>query len=348
MTAAATPTAPCPNCQGIYPIDLENGLRFCPECRTEWDPKAPPVAPAAPVVVPADDQGPAPLRTAAGLAAAWSTVLDVDYRDKAAGVDRTDRYTHITAEPHTTDQADAAARRFFKENHDGEVRSTTVVLRDPADDQDAFLEEMASRVVAEDFLGPRVETAAEEADRDLAEGLEQITAEMVAAAQQYLDDLIGSGVTLEGGQRATLLGFPDNDHAEVQLVDGSVVTVDFDTITRHDDVDPTTTVAAVDLDDGTAAMFGAAALLLACMVVEAGVRAVEGEGEDARLIEPASGWVPDDGDILPLLEQAAAGAVAILVKAFDLPKDMILAEIANIRVGIDPTLNPEENRNVPE
>lgn len=310
----------CPKCSGTFSYAQENGTRFCPECRNEWDPRAPTTAPIPIAAVSGTPDIPAGLTTAAGLAEAWSTILEVTYWDPTPGVERVDRYTHVTGAPHSDLDAIKAATRHFSDFQGVEIRGYEVVLRDPdrvPDDE------------RESFMYPSDDPKA------FAEMQDQISA-------TYLESLVGTGLTLEGGQTATLLGFPDDDHAEVQLADGSVATVDFNSIIGANRVVEEADIGLIEVDDDTAALFGSAALLMACMVIEAGVASVEGVGEESHLIEPPSGWIPDDGEVLPLLEQSAAAAVALLIQTFALPRDLIAESVAKVRAGINPILNPEE------
>lgn len=342
MTATDANVTACPSCAGIYSFRQEDGKMFCPQCRTEWVPgqTAPPVA-----VVPGAPDTAQPVldvRDIAGQGDVHSTVVDVTYRDLAAGVERTDRYTHLTHGAHTEAEAAKAAFDFFTRPGETEVLHDTIVLRDPPDPGFDPLTAMAE---GEADLAVTQITAAEaaaEADTDLERELGDLTADAQAEADAYLASIVGSRLTLEGGQQATLLGFPDDDHAEVQLADGSVVTIDFNTILRSDGSATEAQVLALDLDDDTAALFGAAALTMACLVIEAGLKAIEGEGAEAHLVEPPSGWIPDDGDILPLLEQASAAAVALLIQTFALPRELIAEAVENVRTNINPILNPED------
>lgn len=342
MTATDANPTTCPNCSGVYSFRQEDGKMFCPECRTEWVPgQARPVAEvsggAQEVAAPVLD-----VRDIAGQGDVHSTVLNVTYRDLVAGIERVDRYTHLTHGPHTEEEAARAAIDHFERPGETEWMRSTVVMVDPPasfDPVTAMAEAEAALAIAEIEAA---ETAAEEADADFVEELKDLTLMAEGEAALYLERLAGTGVDLEGGQRGVLLGFPDDDHAEVQLRDGSVVTVEFNDIIRADNATTEDQVLALDLDDDTAAMFGAAALTMACLVIEAGLRSIEGEGAEAHLVEPPSGWIPDDGNILPLMEQSAAAAVALLIQTFALPRELIAEAVETVRANINPILNPED------
>lgn len=221
MAVTGLPATRCPKCDSPYTVDLETSLRFCPECRHEWDPTQPQTA--------ADVLGP------------------------PAGVDPE----------------------------------------------------------------PAVDVPDELSDQLLADA--------------YLETLIGSTVILEGGQPAMLLEFVDDDQVRVQLRDGRVEQVALGDIERSVPDAPPATIEEVDLDDETAQLVGDAVLTMACLAVEAGLGAIVGTGDDAHLIEPPAGWIPSDIDAIPLIEQAAAVAVALLAISFDLPREMITEAIRNIR-----------------
>ena len=54
----------------------------------------------------------------------------------------------------------------------------------------------------------------------------------------------------------------------------------------------------------------------------------------ASTIEPPSGWFPPDEDAVPLMEQAAAGAVSMLIQTFALPRAELQAMVAKVREGV--------------
>jgi hypothetical protein len=159
----------------------------------------------------------------------------------------------------------------------------------------------------DDVLGP---PAAEQAAR---------------AAEAALEALAGTEVVLEGGQRATLVGFPDDDHAEVRLYGGDdageVVVVDLNDVERALDAPPP--VADVPLE--TAVALARVNMAVAGLVLQAGVGAVAGEYPNAELVTPPTGWLPDDADSLPAIEQGSAYAVAFLIHAFSIDRDQVLA-----------------------
>lgn len=331
MTAADPGQLICPACDSPYAIVLGDGTNFCPACRHEWKPgDVTPKPRAADTFVDSPAEVDYPVVGADG-GDIYQSIVEVTYDDKAAGVERTDRYTYTARRPYTAYDARIAAAEFYERIGDNKVLSTQVTysmpaLVEPESSPDPDEERIDARVV-----DAGVDAALAAIDDETADELGEMIAANNAAADAYLESLIGVAVTLEGGQRATLLEFPDDDHAVVQLNDGQVVTVDFNSIVSADQHPELDKVVEVELDDETAVMLGDAVLTMACLVVEAGLASIEGEAPDQRLIEPPSGWIPEDVDAIPLMEQAAAVAVAMLIQTFALPRGVIASAVEAIR-----------------
>jgi hypothetical protein len=342
VTAANPTTTTCPKCQSIYVTALESGLYFCAECRNEWNPReALPIDATSEyahltddrewphrMAAHADAEGvTAPvastleaLDNAIDLRSKFSTIVEVFHDDGGSGNWRTDRFTYVTDEPHRIEAATDAAIDHFGDEVGSQVGSARATFRFP------------------DVEPP---TAAD-VDAEMIGELEGFIADTDALAESYLESLIGTGVTLEGGQRAVLLGFPDDDHADVQLIDGSTVTIGFNDILSADTPPAEGAIVATEVDDETAQLFGTAALTLACLVIEAGAASIEGEGAEAHLIEPPSGWFPPDVDAIPLMEQAAAAAVAMLIQTFALPRAELVAMVERTRTAVTTETTTEE------
>lgn len=158
--------------------------------------------------------------------------------------------------------------------------------------------EAAAEVVVDAILGPP----------------ESVTADEAARAQ--LAALIGTDVILEGGQRATVVDFPDDDHVRVWFHEGDDVedwaTVSFNDVVRSVDAPQT-----VDVTDDVAADLGSAAVMLAGMIVNAGIETVDMTTTPPSIKQPPTGWCPPDVDILPLIETAAAFAIASVIVNLD-------------------------------
>lgn len=157
----------------------------------------------------------------------------------------------------------------------------------------------------DDVLGPPAEVLAER------------------EAQARLDAMVGTQVVLEGGQVATIVGFPDDDHVEVSFAgevdgfDGAVV--DFNDVVRSIDAPP----PVADVDDETAHGLAAVNMTIAGLVLRAGVASIAGEYPNAELLTPPSGWLDLDPDMIPALEQGCAYAVAFLIHAYSIDREVI-------------------------
>lgn len=308
MTVNPTQTT-CPACSSIYVTVLESGTFFCAECRHEWDQ----TAKVEPVPATIDDAAQARLATGetwtGDLRDKFSTMVEVEHDDGGSGNWRTDRYTYVTDEPHTVARAEIEATDHFLHEVGSGVRDVKAVFRFPDVDPPA------GDQLADD-------TAAE---------LEGLIAQTDADAEAYLASLIGAGVTLEGGQRATILEFGDDDQILVQLQTGDTATVEFNDVISADMQPGDLEIVVDEIDDETAEAFGTGSLLFACMVIEAGVASIEGEGAEAHLVESPTGWFIVDEDAVPLMELASAAAVAMLILSFGIPKADIAEWIAKIR-----------------
>lgn len=319
MTAVNPTQTTCPACSSIYVTALESGKMFCPECRHEWDPAAKVEAPAPEVTEPARplqriDDPPADFN-----GESFVTFVDVEHDDGGSGNWRTDRYTHVTPEPHTVARAEIEATDYFLHEVGSGVRNV--------------------KAVRANFEWPEIRVDVDV--DDTVHELEEFIAETDADAEAYLASLVGTMVTLEGGQRATILEFGDDDQIVVQLSTGDTATVDFNDVISADTQPGDLEIVVDEIDDETAEAFGAAALLMACLVIEAGLASVDGDGADAHLVEPPTDWFLPDVDAIPLMEQASAAAVALLIQTFALPRDVIAATIATVRTGIEPITTTE-------
>lgn len=356
MTATAPAPNTCPNCRGVYSFAQQDGTMFCPECRQQWKLGQVPAPEPAPTAGPGGTDSPSDPPEEGILGPAYSTIVNVTYRTETDPEPRTDRYTYITPHPHTAAEAIDAGELFFMGHDNVHLLGSTVFFSDPpivgvptmADAIGAPAEPTPSPDGAMRSGDPGHRQNARAVDWDpiaaMAEGEADLAVAQIEAAEDlrseeeiaadYLASLVGTGVTLEGGQRGTILEILDSDAVTVQLGDGRVETVDFGDIVAHDNVAPAVEVDVPDIDDHTAALFGETTLIFACMAVEAGVASLEGDGPDYRLIEPPSGWMPDDDLVLPMLEQAAALGVAMLIQAFGLDRSMIATAVEQTRSGL--------------
>jgi hypothetical protein len=164
------------------------------------------------------------------------------------------------------------------------------------------------------------------------------------AAQERLDALIGREVELEGGQVAMIAAFPDDDHVEVVIdyegAESERVTVDFNDVVRSIVPAP----AVVEVTDETALALAATNATIAGMAIQAGLACISGDGDTAVISTPAAGWLPEDPDTWTIVEQGLAYAVAVLVHAFELPRDQVAAIAADlINIEVTPTTKGESS-----
>jgi hypothetical protein len=239
----------------------------------------------------------------------YTTFVDVTHDDGVPGTQRTDRYTYVTAGPHTAHDAENAASVDFTTQRGVEVLDVKAVFRIP-DDDDAW-------------MIPEPEPEPEPVDGpDLGDA---------ALAEAYLETLQGSTVILEGGQRATVLEFLDDDEVRVQLGDGRVEVIDVGIIERQVMEAAPDTLGELDIPDDVAELVGNAALTMAFMVIEAGIRSVDTHDGQQVIVEAPTGWFPPDADAIPLMEQASAAAVAMLIISFGMPTEVVTETITKMR-----------------
>jgi hypothetical protein len=345
-----------PTCQHPYAVAMQNGVMFCPECREEWDSRMPPpVAHTDPLDPSSPNYGdhrnvgtqravgrqasePLPREddviAAVDALGSYDTVVEVTHDDGGSGNVRTDRYVHHSTVPHTLQDALDMAVEHFSVAVGSHVEEAHVAQRidDGGPDQPLGTDVQTADAGEDPLRYVRFLDVRADRDREVFDDTTKESDDLLAAA--YLATLTGTGVTLEGGQRATLLDFPDDDHARVQLATGDVATVDFNDIVSSDVLPDVAPTPEEPIDDETAEMFGGAALILACLVIEAGIASIEGEGADSKLIPPPDGWFPPDEDAIPLMEQAAAGAVSMLIQTFALPRAELQALVAGVRESV--------------
>jgi hypothetical protein len=157
-----------------------------------------------------------------------------------------------------------------------------------------------------DEVDPVDEDAATTSDVLAAGGL-------VSFADALLAELVGGIARLEGGQRAVVAEVLDEDTLRVILGDGRSEVVTFA------DVESVTPASSADHDAETGELFRKpdtdvqAALLCAGLIIEAGVQTVQSAADGAVIGLPPTGWLPRDGDLVDVLEQACGLAVAMVI-----------------------------------
>lgn len=143
--------------------------------------------------------------------------------------------------------------------------------------------------------------------------------------QAALDAAVGTTVLLDGGQSATVLGFPDDDHVEVRLTvdepDGRPFVVDMNDVVRS--VDTPTLVA--DVPDDVAEALARVNATVAALMLQAAIATLQGEAPDYEFGTPPTGWLPDDVETLPAVEQGVAYGAAALIYSLGIPVDHVTA-----------------------
>lgn len=140
-----------------------------------------------------------------------------------------------------------------------------------------------------------------------------------AAGTAALEALVGTDVVLEGGQLATITGFPDDDHMEVVISAGTeaerLEVVAFGDVERSVSAPP----PVADVPDETAEALARTNMLVAGLAIRAGLASYAGDGAGAELLTPPAGWLPDEMAV-PALEQGVGYAFAYLALALNIPR----------------------------
>lgn len=149
--------------------------------------------------------------------------------------------------------------------------------------------------------------------------------------QDALDSMAGLNVILEGGQHAVIEGIIDAERCLVILDDGRRAEVTLGDIERAIPDPEHVDDVVIHMDDDVAAQFNAAVLATAELIIKAGVATIGGTGADMAIVPPPRGYLPDTDDAMPMVEQAAALAVAMLIRMAMLDCGAIVAAIDNAR-----------------
>lgn len=151
--------------------------------------------------------------------------------------------------------------------------------------------------------------------------------EVDTSAPAVLADQVGGIAFLEGGQRATVIEFPDYDHVTVLLADGREETVPVADVDRI--VAPTPDripgVADDDLDAVPDVLI--AEMMLAETIVRAAAYTVREIPEGEPPPEIPQGFMPKGAAMLLVIERAAVSAVRSLFLIYDLDPAAVLAAI---------------------
>lgn len=186
-----------------------------------------------------------------------------------------------------------------------------------------------------------VPSLAQEATDDFAAELVELIASTEAEATALLDELIGGTARLEGGQVAQVVSFPSTETVELLLNDGRTEVVnlsDVDRITpRSDVVIEAPPIETVEDYAPEVQM----SLTLAELILKAGIASVDMVDGVPQPGLPPVGYLPEEPDLIPVIEQAAALAVGMLIVNLSLDPALILAAIG------DPQ-DPQEATDTPE
>ena len=138
-------------------------------------------------------------------------------------------------------------------------------------------------------------------------------------------EFVGGAVVLEGGQVATLVAWTYDDGVVVRLATNDLEKVHLNDVQRI--MPPIPDVEPVQLpeteDELTPDL--ALALRLARVIVGAGCESLYRRDRLGVAELPPTGFLPTEPELLPVIEQACGLAVAMLVEAFELNPDDVIA-----------------------
>lgn len=146
-------------------------------------------------------------------------------------------------------------------------------------------------------------------------------------AQALLDSMIGGTATLEGGQYARVIDFPDEDHVLVELSGGEQVTVELGDVDR---IMPPAPAADPELDAAAEAWkvaLAAGVSTMTMLMLKAAVAAVDVDDDGARLGNIPEGFLPSDAEMFPIIETAVVHALASLIITYGIDPAAILASV---------------------
>jgi hypothetical protein len=172
-------------------------------------------------------------------------------------------------------------------------------------------------------------------DDQFAAELEAFTAEQRDSARMSLDAHVGGRVVLEGGQEGFIIYVVEGDRIVVQLPDDRE-----ELVALEDVVSMFLPPATPDIPDSPDALDALApdlraALELARLIIRAGVESVNGTGETITPGLPPSGYLDVPYEMFPVVEQAAALAVAMILELVDADVDAVLLAVGAVREASD-------------
>lgn len=138
-------------------------------------------------------------------------------------------------------------------------------------------------------------------------------------------ELIGGAVLLEGGQLTELVAWTDDEGVVVRLGNNDLEKVALADVERI--MPPIPEVEPVQLPETEDELSPdlALALKLARVIVGAGAESLY-RRDRAQIAElPPTGFLPTEPELLPVIEQACGLAMAMLIEAFELDADDVIA-----------------------
>lgn len=152
-----------------------------------------------------------------------------------------------------------------------------------------------------------------------------------------LADHVGGRVVLEGGQEGFVLGVVDPETIEVILPDDRVEHVPLDVVVSMFPPPPVAPAPTSEDELGKLAPDLHLALDMARIIIRAGCESVHGTGETITPGLPPSGYLIDDPDVFPVVEQAAALAVGIILELLDADIDAVLLAVGAVGETAEPS-----------
>ncbi len=152
-------------------------------------------------------------------------------------------------------------------------------------------------------------------------------------------EFVGGAVVLEGGQVAELVAWTDSDGVVVRLSNDDLEEVKLSDVERM--MPPIEEVEPVALPESEADMAPdlALALQLARVIVGAGAESLYRRDRLGVAELPPTGFLPTEPELLPVIERACGLAMAMLIEAFELDADDVIAW-ADIERGSDEEAAP--------
>lgn len=158
---------------------------------------------------------------------------------------------------------------------------------------------------------------------------------------ERMESLEGGTAILEGGQVGTVVTFKGSTHVVVELSTGDIEVVPVEHVERVTPPPPPVVEVPVSEADPNAAADIEMTMLLASIIVKAGIASVTGSGDDVTPGVPPSEFLPTDPELMPVIERAACVAIGMMITTFKLDPDVMLAALEgpeDVSAEGDPTM----------